>query len=673
MAKSTKPLIGAEKYVMRMSLNVLNHLGLNLYSNIPAVLSEVVANAYDADARKVTIRLQQNKIVIEDDGHGMTLHDINDKFLMVGYQRRKSGQAVTKKYKREVMGRKGIGKLSLFSIANNIEIHTVRRNDKTKKFEKNGFVLNKYDIENEIVNKSGIYNPKDIPSGKFSISKGTRLILSDFKKDINHTGAYLRKRLARRFSILGKEFKFDIVIDGKKVTIKDRDYFNKIQFLWLIGNEKDEYSKYWTFKKVDKLSGTLEDKSRYKISGWIGTVEYPSDLTQDGVNNNKISIVCRGKMAQEDILESFTEGGIYADYLIGEIHANFLDIDKEEDIATSSRQKINEEDPRYRRLQEHVYKMLKTIQGVWSEYRNELNEKNAVQKANEIHPSLKEWYENLKTDSRKQHAKKLFTTIESFHFDKKDIGYKEKKKELYVQGIVAFEKLKLRDSLHELSMIKSADDIRLARIFTDLTDLEANLYYDIASERVNVIKKFQQKLDDNEKEKLLQNYLFDNLWILNPSWERPTEGSEIMEKRVEKEFNKVTAKLSADERNGRMDIKYRTAAGKHIIIELKRYNPSYSVTPLKLYEQLNKYISALQQCLETTSDKNSPIEAIAIVGKRFNNKEFKQALDLLETINSRFIYYDDLIAESLKSYSDYLDRQKEVSKLRKIIEKLNVS
>lgn len=38
------------KYQMTIDLNVLNHLGINLYSNIPSVISEVVANAWDADA-----------------------------------------------------------------------------------------------------------------------------------------------------------------------------------------------------------------------------------------------------------------------------------------------------------------------------------------------------------------------------------------------------------------------------------------------------------------------------------------------------------------------------------------------------------------------------------------------------------------------------------------------
>ena len=47
----------SNKFVMSLSLNVLNHLGINLYSNIPAVLSEIVANSWDADAETVKIEI----------------------------------------------------------------------------------------------------------------------------------------------------------------------------------------------------------------------------------------------------------------------------------------------------------------------------------------------------------------------------------------------------------------------------------------------------------------------------------------------------------------------------------------------------------------------------------------------------------------------------------------
>ena len=48
-------------YEMHLSLNVLEHLGLNLYSNVPSVLSEVVANAWDADATSVGVTLDKTE------------------------------------------------------------------------------------------------------------------------------------------------------------------------------------------------------------------------------------------------------------------------------------------------------------------------------------------------------------------------------------------------------------------------------------------------------------------------------------------------------------------------------------------------------------------------------------------------------------------------------------
>ena len=98
---------------MRLDLNILNHLGQNLYSNTPAVLSEVIANSWDADASvvKITCDQEYDLITIVDNGNGMDLNDINDKFLCVGYRKRDNGENISPKYGRRVMGRKGIGKL----------------------------------------------------------------------------------------------------------------------------------------------------------------------------------------------------------------------------------------------------------------------------------------------------------------------------------------------------------------------------------------------------------------------------------------------------------------------------------------------------------------------------------------------------------------------------------
>ena len=40
-------------FEIKIDLNVLNHLGMSLYSNTPAVLTEIISNAWDADAQNV--------------------------------------------------------------------------------------------------------------------------------------------------------------------------------------------------------------------------------------------------------------------------------------------------------------------------------------------------------------------------------------------------------------------------------------------------------------------------------------------------------------------------------------------------------------------------------------------------------------------------------------------
>ena len=108
-ASTTRP-----KLQMTLGFGLLEHLGFNLYSSIPAVLSELVANAWDADATSVTIQLDVvgQKITIKDNGLGMTRDEVNSKFLSVGRKKRDAGDTVTPTGRR-VMGRKGIGKLSV--------------------------------------------------------------------------------------------------------------------------------------------------------------------------------------------------------------------------------------------------------------------------------------------------------------------------------------------------------------------------------------------------------------------------------------------------------------------------------------------------------------------------------------------------------------------------------
>ena len=71
------------KFTFEISLNILNHLGRNLYRSFVTVLGEAVSNAWDADAKNVCIYIneEQNSFIIKDDGIGMSGDDFQNKFL----------------------------------------------------------------------------------------------------------------------------------------------------------------------------------------------------------------------------------------------------------------------------------------------------------------------------------------------------------------------------------------------------------------------------------------------------------------------------------------------------------------------------------------------------------------------------------------------------------------
>jgi HSP90 family molecular chaperone len=210
------------KYALTFSLNVLNHLGIGLYSNIPAVLSEMVANAWDAGATLVNIEIGAELIIIEDNGRGLSTDEINDRYLRVGYQKRKNEATVrTGRDDRHVMGRKGIGKLAAFSIANIVEVQT------SKDGVKNGFVMS-LDAIAEGVNRGELqYSPQELSADQLTVEVGTKTVLRDIKQSLLDVGDKLRTELARRFSIISADRSFDVIINGNPISLKDRNYYDK--------------------------------------------------------------------------------------------------------------------------------------------------------------------------------------------------------------------------------------------------------------------------------------------------------------------------------------------------------------------------------------------------------------------------------------------------------------
>ena len=113
-----------DKLEMTFDPLVIDDLGAKLYSTLPPILSELIANGYDAGATKVYIDLSTNKetgdkeIIILDNGEGMTFNEINDKYLRIGRKKREEQEV----FKRKPIGKKGLGKLAFFGVSDRAEI-----------------------------------------------------------------------------------------------------------------------------------------------------------------------------------------------------------------------------------------------------------------------------------------------------------------------------------------------------------------------------------------------------------------------------------------------------------------------------------------------------------------------------------------------------------------------
>ena len=637
------------KYTLKLSLNVLKDLGLNLYSNIPSVLSEAVANAWDADAPNVEITIDQPKdlITIVDHGEGMTLDDLNLRYLTVGYDRRAEKRTLTNSG-RHVMGRKGIGKLALFSIADEVEVHSVKGS------ERNGLIMKTKEIMDRIKN-SEEYHPEDSSSNSFQITNGTKIFLRGLKTNINYAIIPLRKRLARRFSILAPENNFAIIINGEPLTIADRDFYPKIQFLWTIGEEGKKYSQYCSKKRGEgkHIDGILEDGS--KIYCWIGTVGVPSHLKgEEGVpTNNSIVVLAHGKLIEEDLLKTFTEGGIYNSYVIGEINADFLDADEKDDIATSSRQSIKENDDRVVLLRKAVHTFLKQIQSEWSELRNSIAAESTIA----------EWYNSL-SEKHKKLATKLFGKISTAHTDTD-----KEKITLVKHGILAFERLKLTVSLDEIENLTNADAQQFSGLFHNVDDIEASMFYDIIKQRLEVVTALNQQINSAVLEKVLQKVLFDNIWLLNPEWAW-FKDEKWIETKAKDIFNADTASLTAKQREGRIDIFLKAFGDKYIIVELKKADRVVSVH--ELVRQGKKYESAVRKLLAVHGLPNPNIEVIFVLGKQVSEMADDPVFvnGLLKTINARQLFYQEIVLHAIHEYGEFVKAQESVGRIRKIIDQL---
>lgn len=357
--------------VLRFDPNTIEHLGIRMYSRIPTAIAELIANSYDANAKKVVISLyggENKKIVVKDDGDGMTFEEINDKFLVIGRNKREEeGIYSTKekgRKKRITTGKKGLGKLALFGVGDTIRIETIKDNQRVV-FEMDWAELKK---------TRGEYKPKIIQKEKCLEASKTTITLSNLKRESELDEEALAISLSKLFNFFDKDFKVFVEKNGKIINIDNDLKYSQIEeeFVFLF----PEYS--------GKIS--LDYKYKKEIKGKILTTEKP---LRPGLRG--ITLFANGRLVNVPEFFGSSESSYFYSYVVGLLEIDFVDNWKE-DVISTNRQTLNWDLDETKELRDFLRRMLSELHQDWREKRNEKKRKVIKEKTK---VDVEEWYRKL--------------------------------------------------------------------------------------------------------------------------------------------------------------------------------------------------------------------------------------------------------------------------------------
>lgn len=270
---------------------LLLQLGDKLIKNENIALLELIKNSYDADARKVIVKLERitdkkhGRIDIVDDGDGMDMKIIENVWLEPGSDYKADlfvRKIRTKKYHRLPIGEKGIGRFGVHKLGNKIELISRQdgKNEVVVRIDWNQFAQNKYlkDAKFEVFERTPEYFVRN--------RKGTRIIISDLRTDWD-------RRMVRDFyksvftlnSPFQKRGKFgvEITVDNPQL-IEDLPKFDSIKKFAL-----------WYFKC--KLVGSEIKEFKYEFIPWdsLHEVEGREVTEQDEIIKNNSALIRKSK------------------------------------------------------------------------------------------------------------------------------------------------------------------------------------------------------------------------------------------------------------------------------------------------------------------------------------------------------------------------------------------
>ena len=591
-----------------------------MYDRVSAVLAELIANAYDADAEKVKVTLPVGRflahkgedqiidegfeIIIEDDGSGMTAQQVNDYYLNVGYNRRSRGEQTPVRGRR-VMGRKGIGKLAPFGICREVEIISASSVPDLNDYTVANLILDLDKIMQEDPNGEPYHPERGELDGTPQTSTGTKLILRRFDRKRVPSMNELDRQLSARFGLPQANWQVQLIDSSG-------------------GNPPVDLGTL----KIDTMSGTRIDVDNrpvmvnnipYSVSGWVA---YAKDPYKDEVMAG-VRLYSRGKIVAQtrdfDIMSGFTGEFKMRSYLTGEVHAEWLD--DADDLIRTDRQDIiwNSDQGMALRawgqdLLKELAKKSETIsrQRVWDVFMEHSKLQERLEKS--------ELRDSVVRNSVLQAARALVSQA-----DRDSVT-----DNVYIERVVnlAYAIGPYRSLLETLDEISSSPEIPAGAVlglFEKASMVEMYSLGQVAKERVESIAQLTRLISDpNTIEPQLQKLLERAPWVLYPDWTPLSSNNSLSRFRASFESwyrSRYTVEISTSaigESLKRPDFILLNHTGHIEIVEIKR--PLYRISDDEFVRAFN-YLVAIDEFIKDNDEirKEFSIANLTIVCDSLEN------------------------------------------------------
>lgn len=136
LARNSIPKNSNQSLKWRFDVNTFRLIGRELITDRITAVFELVKNCYDANAKKVELEFHnvttdstKGKIIIKDDGIGMSFADIRDKWMVVGTDSKRKTLYSPKPFNRRFVGEKGIGRFAVDKLGSKLTIKTKKKGE----------------------------------------------------------------------------------------------------------------------------------------------------------------------------------------------------------------------------------------------------------------------------------------------------------------------------------------------------------------------------------------------------------------------------------------------------------------------------------------------------------------------------------------------------------------